>query len=294
MNFIVTADWHLRASRPRCRVDDDWYETQRKMVDQVRKIAFEKKCNVMIVGDIFNSNTDTSFQCIQIVQDFAKKLEEKSLSCYILAGNHDLLYHSSENIEKSAIGILFNSENIFSIQELDPEGEEISAPNFDGKVENKKYIFRHILCFPDLKSLPPNVDAITAKELLSETPKAEFVFTGDYHHNFHYEKNGKHVVNPGCLIRQASDMKDYQCGVYYIDTDKNIVDFIPIIDQEQFIDDSYILKQEEREQRIEDFVDKLKSTKNISLDFVDNVQKAVKSNKFESEMKDLIFELLEV
>lgn len=294
MNFIVTADWHLRASRPRCRIDDDWYETQRRMVDQVRKIAFEKKCNVMIVGDIFNSNTDTSFQCIQIIQDFAKKLEEKSLSCYILAGNHDLLYHSSENIEKSAIGILFKSENIFPIQELDLDGKEISAPNFDGKVENKKYIFRHILCFPDLKSLPPNVDAITAKELLSETPEAEFVFTGDYHHNFHYEKNGRHVVNPGCLIRQVSDMKDYQCGVYYVDTDENIVEFIPIIDQEQFIDDSYILKQEEREQRIEDFVDKLKSTKNISLDFIDNVHKAVETNDFDPEMKDLISELLEV
>lgn len=296
MKFICTADWHLRASRPRCRVDEDWYKTQKDALTQVKEAAIKNECDVIIVGDIFNSNSDTSFQCIQMVQDFAKELQEKNLRVYVLAGNHDLPFHSSENIEKSAIGILLNSENIFSVQELDPKRKEISAPNFDQKVEDKKYIFRHILCFPDLKSLPPNVNAITAKELLEETPSSEWIFTGDYHHSFHYEKNGRHVINPGCLIRQASDMKDYECGVFYIDTEKSIVDFIPIIELEkgQFIDDSYILKQEEREERIEKFVDKLKETKNISLDFIENVKVALLQNDFDSELEDVINELLEV
>ena len=294
MKLIVTADWHLRGTRPRCRVDENWIETQKKAVEQVAKIAVEKNCSVAIVGDIFNSNSDTSFQCIQIVQDIARELEKNNLSLFILAGNHDLPYHSSENIDKSAVGVLFNSANIFSIQNLDKSKQEISAGNFDEEVKNVKYVFRHILCFPDAKSLPPNVDAITAKELLSETPNAEWVFTGDYHHNFHYEKNGRHVVNPGCLLRQASDMKDYKCGVYFVDTEKNIVDFIPIIDSEQFVDDSYILKQEEREERIGSFVEKLKDTKNVSLDFVDNVKKALQNNTFEQDMADMIFELLEV
>lgn len=294
MKLIITADWHLRASRPRCRVDEDWYATQRKAVRQVLNIAVAKKCSVAIVGDIFNSNADTSFQCIQIVQDFAQELKKNNLSCYILAGNHDLPYHSSENIEKSAVGILFNSDNIFPIQYLDESGKQVSASNFDGEVKNVRYVFRHILCFPDVKSLPPNVDAITAKELLAETPKAEWVFTGDYHHNFHYEKNGRNVVNPGCLLRQASDMKDYACGVYYVDTDEAVAQFIPIIDNEQFVDDSYILKQEERTERIESFVEKLRNTKNVSLDFVDNVRKAIAGNKLSDEMVLMLEELLEV
>lgn len=293
MNLVITADWHLRATRPRCRVDNDWYETQRNAVKQVLDIAVSKKSSVAIVGDIFNSNSDTSFQCIQIIQDFAKELQKHNLHCYILAGNHDLPYHSSENIEKSAVGVLFNSDNIFPIQALDESCKTLSAPNFDGEVKNVKYVFRHILCFPDVKSLPPNVDAITAKELLAETPKADYVFTGDYHHSFHYEKNGKHVINPGCLMRQASDMKDYQCGVYYVDVDNEEVSFIPIIDKEEFIDDSYILKQEEREERIESFVDKLKDTKNVSLDFIDNVQKAIKDNELSPEMINMLEELLE-
>lgn len=302
MKFILSADWHLRATRPRCRVDEDWHETQRKAVEQVKNIAFEKESDVVIVGDIFNSNTDTSFQCIQIIQDFAKKLKEKHLSCYIIAGNHDLLYHSSGNIEKSAIGILFNSENIFPIKECfekhyfnSNEKINYSASNFD-ESDNMfaEIVFKHILCFPDVKSLPPNLDALTAKDLLEEFPNAEWIFTGDNHHNFSYEKNGRHVVNPGCLLRQASDFKDYQCGVYYIDTDSDIVEFVPIIDDERFIDDTYILKQEEREERIEKFVDKLKDTKNISLDFLDNVGKAMQENNFSDDMVNMIEELLEV
>ena len=216
---------------------------------------------------------------------------------YVLCGNHDLPYHSSENIEKSAIGVLLGSNNIHLITKYMDELEEFSfsASNFDQR-DNKaaEVVFKHILVFPDVKSLPPNVDAITAKELLSEFPKAKWIFTGDYHHNFHYEKNGRHVVNPGCLLCQASDMKDYQCGVYFVDTDQEIVEFIPIIDSEEFVDDSYIIKQEERENRIESFVDKLKDTKNISLDFINNVENAMIENKIQGELRTTIEELLEV
>lgn len=298
MKLIITADWHIRATRPRCRVDNDWIETQRKALSQVLKISKEKKAPVIVVGDLFHSNSDVSFECIQMVQKMADELGE----LYILAGNHDLPYHSSENIEKSAIGVLLKSQNIFLIKEYFEKlyynsGERInySAKNFDEQdYKFAHVVFKHMLVFPDAKSIPPNCDGTTAKELLEEFPNAEWIFTGDYHHNFHYEKNGRHVVNSGCLLRQASDFKDYQCGVYFVDTDKNIVEFVPIIDKEQFVDDTYILKQNEREERIERFVDKLNDTKNVSLDFVDNVKKAILQNKLDSDIVDTLNELLEV
>lgn len=289
MNMIVTADWHLRATKPRCRADEDWIETQRKALEQVVKIAQGKQCSVFVVGDVFHSNSDTSFECIKMVQDFAQCLFGFG-KMYLLCGNHDLPYHSSDNISRSAIGLLLNSNNIQLIKNL----PNVSAPNFDEPVENKKFVFRHILTFPDAKSIPPNVDAMTAKELLEETPNAEWIFTGDYHKYFHYEKNGRHVVNSGCLLRQVADMKDYQCGVYYVDTDNDIVDFIPIIDSEQLIDDSYILQENEREERIDNFVQKLKDTESVSLDFLANVESALQSNKLESDLKEVIEELLEV
>lgn len=297
MRGIITADWHLRATRPRCRIDDDWIGTQRNALNQIAELAGEHDCNVYCVGDVFHSNSDTSFECIQMVQDFSNKLCSFGRTLGILAGNHDLPYHSSGNLSRSAIGVLLQSYNIGYILDSinDTEQALVSASNFDEDDDMSAiYVFKHILVFPSLKSIPPNVDAVTAKELLVGFPNAKWIFTGDYHHQFHYEKNGRNVVNPGCLLRQASDMKDYQCGVYFVDTDRMICDFLPIIDREELIDDSYILKENERNERIEAFVDKLRKTKSVSLDFVDNVQKELAVNELESGLKDVILELLGV
>lgn len=289
--FIVTADWHLRNQRPRCRKDEDWIDTQKKALKQILNVAIEKNCDVFLVGDIFHSANETTFEIIQIVQNFAKELEKYKLSLYVLFGNHDLRFHSSSYIDKSAVGILLQSENIYPISIF----ENVSAPNFDEEVdcEDKDYLFIHTLCFPDMKSVPPNVNATFAKELLEDYPHPKWIFTGDYHRNFHYEHNGRHVVNPGCLLRQASDMKNYQCGVYFVDTDSEIVEFIPIIDSEELVDDSYIIEEKERDERIGDFVDKLKETEGVSLDFLANVENALLDKSIDDDVKDMIRELME-
>lgn len=292
MRFVVTADWHIRATRPRCRTDDDWMGTQEKALGQIKDFANEKDCPVMVVGDLFHSIGDTSFQCVQMIQEMA---EDVNHGVHILAGNHDLPYHSTENIDRSAVGILMRSYNIGQIKDClrNKFGvSDFSAENFDGETENKKIIFKHVLCFPDMKSLPPNVDAMTAKDLLEEYDEAEWIFTGDYHHNFHYEKNGRHVVNPGCLLRQASDFKDYKPGFYFVDTVKNIVEFNLIIDDEEFVDDSYILKEKEKEERIEAFANKIGEVEGVTLDYAENVKKAMLTADLSDELKGTIEELM--
>lgn len=294
MRMAISADLHLREDRPRCRKDEDWNKTQEEALNQLCRFCVKNNCDLFLVGDIFHRALE--FRMVVYIQKVAVKLSKFGLHLYYLWGNHDCLYHRGINFHKSAIGLLENSINCFPIKDYFENKNIIcSASNFDEE-DNKdaEIVFKHTLVFPDEKSIPPNVDAPIAKDLLSEFPNAKYIFTGDYHHNFHYEKNGRHVINPGCLLRQASDMKDYQCGVYCVDTEDETVEFIPIIDNEEFVDDSYILKQEEREQRIEDFVDKLKDTKNVSLDFVDNVQKAIKANNLDDNMINILEELLEV
>lgn len=290
MRFVLTADWHLREDRPRCRKDEDWIFTQRKALSQVLGICRDKGCDLYVVGDIFHRSSE--FRMVRIVQTLADELEKTDLRLYYLAGNHDLKYHSSLNLDSSAIGLLRSSNNCRFIK--DNPFENLDAPNFDeepGYAEEVDYLFLHTLCFPDMKSMPPNVNATFAKELLEDYPHPKWIFTGDYHKSFHYEWNGRHVVNAGCLLRQVSDMKDYECGVYFIDTNKGIVEFIRIIDDEELVDDSYIIEEKERDERIEGFVSKLSETKSVSLDFLDNVRKAMSSNLLDDEVKDMIMEL---
>lgn len=286
MRFVLTADWHLREDVPRCRKDEDWMGTQRKALRQIADICNQKGCDLFVVGDMFHRPRE--YRMVSLVQTLAASLTRR---LFYLMGNHDLKYHSSKNEGDSCIGLLRHTTNCHRLGDINVEG--ISAPDFDGEVdEEAKYMFIHTLCFPDMKSMPPNVDAVCAKDLLEEHPMAQWIFTGDYHRNFHYEWNGRHVVNSGCLLRQASDMKDYECGVYYIDTDKDIVEFIRIMDSEELVDDSYITKEKERDERMEEFVSKLGETKGLTLDFLDNVEKAVASNDMDSAVKDMIMELV--
>lgn len=296
---IVTSDWHLRKDRPRCRIDENWINTQEDALNQVADICIKYNCDLFLVGDIFHRASE--FEMVIYIQKLAQKLKKYGLSVYYLCGNHDMLYHSTLNLDKSAIGLLRNSENCFFIKGYFDKlhfnsGEKtlFSASNFDEQdYENAEIVFKHVLTIPQ-EDKPDFVDCETPESLLKKFPNSNLIFTGDYHHNFHYEKKGRHVVNSGCLLRQASDMKNYQCGVYFVDTDENIVEFIPIIDNEDLIDDSYILQENERNERIESFVDKLKKTKGVSLDFIENVQNEMKHNKFETELVQVVDELLEV
>ena len=289
MKMIITADWHIRNTAPRCRSDKDWMQTQKNALWKLLEYAEAHDCDIFVVGDLFHSVSDTSFECVQLIQGLALALKKIGKRLYILAGNHDLLYHSEDNIERSAIGILFKSENIFPISSV----EGVSAPNFGGEVDRtKKIVFTHVLTFPDRDNVPPNVNALTAYDLLDEYPEAEYIFTGDYHHSFHVEEKDRHVINPGCLLRQVADMKDYKPLCYLVDTDSGSVDTLYIGDDDNLIDDSYLIKEEAREQRIEEFVDKLKETKNVSLDFVENVRKYMDLNDFDKEFRQTVSSLI--
>lgn len=291
MKLIVTADWHLKATMPRCRKDKNWIDTQRKILNQVRKLA--KKAPIFVVGDIFDSNSDTSFEIISLVQEMASEMGD----LYILAGNHDLLYHSSENINKSAVGILLKSDFIHPIKhitkfEKDSWDYSFSASNFDEEDDHDaQIVFKHTLT---LLEKNPLFESETPETLVEKFPNAKWIFTGDYHKAFDVKVNGCHVINPGCLIREKSDFKDYQPGVYYVDTEEEIVEFIPIIDDEELVDDSHIMVQNEREERIEEFGNKLKEIEGVSLDFLSNVEKSIIQNKIDEDLKDTICELLEV
>lgn len=293
MRGIITADWHIRATRPRCRADADWMETQRMALKQVADIAERYHTSVYCVGDVFHSNSDASFECVKLVQDFSNRLCSFGVTLGVLAGNHDLPYHSSENLKKSAIGVLLNSYNIGYITDsvLDESQADISAGNFDEETVDCRFIFKHVLTIPK-EDKPDYVDSETPESLLEKYPSAEWIFTGDYHKAFHYDKKGRHVINPGCLLRQVADMKDYQCGVYYVDTDKNIVELVPIIDEGELVDDSYLVQEGERETRIGEFVDKLKETDAVSFDFADNVEKAMLANGINGGLREAVEELM--
>lgn len=136
---------------------------------------------------------------------------------------------------------------------------------------------------------------ITANEWLKRFPEAKYIFTGDNHTGFIFEEDYRYVINSGSLLRQTADQKDYQPFVVFVDTEKEIIEKIFVPDDGLMVDDEYIKKEDERNNRIESFVDSIKNNKKISLSFLDNLEEEIKLNKKElgEDKINIVNELME-
>jgi DNA repair exonuclease SbcCD nuclease subunit len=287
MKFLLTADLHLTERVPRCRLDDDWMQTQIDHLDQIAKYANKYKVPVAIPGDIFDRAVVTD----KVKSMFLQFVTKVKAGVYAIAGNHDLPYHSWDNADSSSFGVVWNSGVLHHLNELGSSahfGEELSG------VDNG-LLFIHVLVFPSIKEAPPmDGDIVIAQDLLNAFPGAQWIFTGDYHHSFVYEKNGRRVVNPGCINRQKADVIDYIPSVMLIDTDAESIKQLEIKDDVAMVTDEYLKKEEERETRISAFVESVRSSEEVSLDFLSNLRGALKANrKMEGEVKQTIIELIE-
>lgn len=225
MRVLLTADWHIGGSRPLCRADEDWIETQRRDIESVWEIARAKKVeSIWILGDLF----DTSRASTEAVNLVLQEFEKAPCEVRVLCGNHDLPYHNFRELERSSIGIILHAHPMLGIDQpsglvsypfgTEPQYEELS--NYM-KANGMHTWATHQLTFPNEEAKPvPGMKGVIAQDLLDACPAASVVLTGDYHHGYIYTspKDGRRVITPGCLNIQAADMKDYRPHVYIYDT----------------------------------------------------------------------------
>ena len=275
MNFIACADLHLRADRPRCRLDDDWMEFQESGLTAIAEAANSHGCPVFVAGDIFNKPVVPGEVVSQFVR-FCKKVKDM---VYIIAGNHDLPFHSMEFVDKSSIGILFNVTRI-SPHFKTFSDTSVGYANFGEDIRDcaDQVLVIHQLTFPDSKSIPPNVEATTAEELLEKYPRYKCIVTGDCHVPFVYRKDDRMVVNPGHMNIQKNNELD-QPRVYFVDTVHSIAEEIDLPENYDLVTDEYIKQDEAREEKIQSFVEKLKTHGDFSLSFEDNIEQEIETNQ---------------
>ena len=273
--YIITNDLHLRPDKPRCRLDEDWMDTQRKAIQFVYDTAVENNADVIIAGDLFH---------YPHVPDFVKNMFlEIALASkrktYIIPGQHDLPWHSWDKVHKSSFGTIWELvkaghpyfKYAKEIADAAPYGQEIEDTN-------KNMVIMHRLVYKN--SVPEYIDdGIIAEELLKQFEYAGYIICGDNHDGFIYEEDYRYVINTGCLIRQAADKKNYQPFICLLDTDKGIVKKIFVPDQADLVTDEYLKDEEERSEKVEAFVSSIKKGKDVSLSFEDNLKKAIQVNK---------------
>ena len=288
MKFLITSDWHIRSTVPSCLdfTPEEWINLQREAMKQVGEIAVKNEvCDILIGGDIFHSENTASNECIYLVQEFIQKMNNKNIPVSILCGNHDLPQHSSSNIPKSAIGVLLNSKDVQNMN----RHSVVKGCNFDNdNYGDSEYIFKHVLTIPK-NDKPDFMECETPETLLQKYPKAKWIFTGDYHRNFEYHIDGRHVINSGCLTKQASDFEDYTNGVYIIDTEKEESKFIPLNVEYKFNHNGQ--EKKALDESIENFVEHIKA-EDITLDYVSSLKKEAQNHDkpIQNKIEDWISE----
>lgn len=299
MKVLLTADWHIRGDRPRCRVDEDWIDSQRQDIAAVRKIANVNNVDeVWILGDLFHQPRCAT-EAVVMVLDELKKFPR---TVRILPGNHDLPFHDYQNLDRCSLGIVLKSFKELAGMEIEVvpgcgEGYGVTACPFGMDPESPicDVWATHRLVFEDDKARPMKDLGQTAQELLDASPLVrEMIVTGDYHHGYvHTGPDNRRVVTPGCLNIQVADMADYRPRAYIWDTMDGSVS-LEYIGEEPAANvvTDYLEVEKLRDDRMEKVLQVVGSSEGVSLSFMDNLEKELATGDYPnasgvfSELKD--------
>lgn len=277
MRLLITADWHLRKEIPSCRNDYDWIGFQKKVLDFIADVAKEKNSNICIVGDIFDKAKEDA-EIVNMFLNFVKKVGD---DIYIIAGNHDLLYHNSD-LDKTSFGIIWKNERIQPLWKLGCS-KHYGEKELKGKVD--KFLFLHDFIYFDKNQSFFN-KGFYAYDLFELYPEAKWIFTGDNHYSFVCRKENRILINPGCITIQTMDMVDYKPKIFIFDIETEEVEEILIPNFGQSFNN--IEERKNFDKEINSFIELIKTKKELSFDFVSNLKNAL----LKIEDKDL-FEFLE-
>lgn len=286
IHAIITGDWHLRNDLPPCRPEtpEEWLDLQFSIVRRIFQLAEKIGVTIYHTGDLLHRSNPY----YGILGRLQKTHEEEDPDFGRLGGNHDFPYNTFDNAINSGWNLAPGWELPDEFPGAFHFGQSPKDPNAD-------IIFTHQLVWPSEKDKPSMASGKTASELLDEFPKAKWIFTGDYHRAFHYEEDGRHVVNPGCITRQSVNEIDYTPGFYIVDTKKESVEFVEVGDTVPLVT-THLEKTKERDERMAAFIEVIKEARDGETgltSFKDNLKKKLLNKKLPQGILEIVKEIEE-
>jgi predicted phosphodiesterase len=281
---LLVGDWHLREDVPVCRTDD--FETaQWEKVKWISELQKQFNCLVLHSGDLFNHWKPSPAL-------LAKAIEFLPDNFYTCFGNHDLPQHNLDLAYKCGINVL---EKAGKIQLLNNGhwNQSIPDPKDVGLILGKRIFVWHVMTYEGNPPWPGCTDTPFNKILDKYSDQFDLIVTGHNHKMFYGEKNGSWLVNPGSLTRQKADQVDHIPTVFLWAAEDNLVYPIEIPYARNVISREHIDKIEERDSRIQAFVERLSTEFGIGLSFEDNLERFEKENSIRSTVMEIIYRAIE-
>lgn len=206
--FIACGDIHLEKNNPQFRVDNYWQTCQDKLL-WIINAANQRKARLLIAGDIFNTSKVTPDVINTAIAIFKECLHIP----YVVAGQHDLLYHT--DLEKSP---LFSLVLAGVVRNIHGSFGQFTGAGFEEEIPDIKneFLITHTCVTP---GEPPFFlkSAISAKDLMKQREGYKYIISGDYHQSHHRTtKRGRHLINVGTMMRNKKDMRDHVPMIWHI------------------------------------------------------------------------------
>jgi len=291
---ILTGDWHLREDVPTC-FKGDWETEQWDSVVFVADLQKKYNCPVLHAGDLFHHWKPSPWLLSKCIELFPKEF-------HTIFGQHDLPQHNLQLEHKSGINTL-RQAGIVKVLEGCHFGQEPDSEKSSFLVFSEKFIKgitmwpeHHILVWHHLTYLQkpfPGASGGMAEGILRKYPQFDLIVTGDNHCSFTIEYKGRRLVNTGNLTRQSAAQIDFKPCVWLWYAEDNSVEQVYLPIQEGVISREHIDSKEQRNERIDAFVEELQSDWESNMNFEDNLKKCFIKNDISKEVQSLIYQAIE-
>lgn len=277
---ILTSDWHIRETTPECRLDN-FEQTMWEKIDFVAKLQKQFRCPVLHAGDLFDHWKPSPY----LISKTIERLPKQFITVY---GNHDLPQHSMQLYDKSGVYTVAKGQGL----EILPFGYWNDTPEKDKylPIKTKKVYIWHKYVF---KNKNIHIKGDFAHKLLKQYPQYDLILTGDNHTPFVEEYENRLLVNPGSLTRQTAAQIDFKPRVYlwYAKQNKVTPIYIPI--KQGVITRQHLEKEQQRDKRIDKFINSLDGSFETSIDFKANLKAFEQTNQVDKNIMQIIYKAID-
>lgn len=279
VSAILTADWHLRWTKPSCWTGDHehWLNSQREAVDFINKLQQEEQCPVLHAGDLFHKWNPP----YQLLSDLMDVFPKEFITCY---GNHDLPQHNLDLQHKTSLYLM---EKAGFLESKGIHWNQTPSENNLLTISGKKVGIWHVMTFTTFSPNPKSTDP-KAHELLKKYPEVDLFVTGDNHNPFVERLGDRLLVNPGNLTRQTADQIEYRPRVYLWNAEDNSIEAVYLPFNPTDVTSEHLEVKKEREDRINAFITKLNTDWEGSVSFEENIIRFLKENTIPESIKEVI------
>ena len=299
---ILTADIHLSHSSPAARSQEpDWYEAMRRQFQWLKELQrrFEHELPIFIAGDIFHKYSPP----VELVNFALRELPD---NIYAIPGQHDLPYHSLDDIRKSAYWTLMEAGKITNVNYRTPalmrvgcsevlirlHGFPFKCPIIPCQKEGDaiEIAIIHEYCWQGRACYLGASEEKSVEAHRAHAGTYDVLVFGDNHIPHEDFSENPVVFNCGGFYRRTIDEVDHRPSVGILYSDLTIKrEYVPV--QE----DIFITKQESSvlEQNISDFVHYLSNTTTNPLDVEEIIRNYVITHNVSELVQIEISRLLE-